>query len=68
MEERSGQLLLDRWTEDEAFRQQMRSDAPAAVESIGVELTDEDRDFLASVDWTLTDEELEALLEKRLMC
>ena len=68
MEKQSGQMLLDRWVEDEAFRTQMRSDAVSAAGSIGVELTDEDIEFLRSVDWTLSDEELEQLLEKGWWC
>jgi hypothetical protein len=68
MEKQSGQILLDRWVEDEAFRTQMRADPVGAASSTGIQLSDEDNEFLRSVDWTLSDEELEQLLEKRLMC
>ena len=68
MDKQHGQLILDRWTEDEAFRTQMRSDPIAAASSTGIELSDEDTEFLRSVDWTLSDEELEQLLEKALWC
>jgi hypothetical protein len=68
MDKQSGQMLLDRWVEDEAFRSQMRSDAVEAAGTIGAELSPEDIEFLRSIDWTLSDQELEQLLEKRLMC
>ena len=50
MDKQHGQMILDRWVEDEAFRTQMRSDAVSAAGSLGVELTDEDTEFLRSVD------------------
>jgi hypothetical protein len=68
MDKQGGQMLLDRWVEDEGFRTQMRSDSLTAARSLGVELSDEDIEFLGSVDWTLSDEELEQLLEKRFFC
>ena len=69
MSNSGGQMLLDRWVEDEGFRAQMRSDPIGAAASTGVELSEKDTEFLRSVDWTLSDEELEALLEKyRLGC
>ena len=68
MDKQHGQTLLDRWVEDEAFRTKMRSDPIGAASSSGIELSDEDNEFLRSVDWTLSDEELEQLLEKAFMC
>jgi hypothetical protein len=68
MEKQSGQMLLDRWVEDESFRTKMRSDPIGAASSTGIELSDEDQEFLRSVDWTLSDEELEQLLEKGWYC
>ena len=68
MDKQHGQLILDRWTEDEAFRTLMRSDPIGAATSTGIELSDEDTEFLRSVDWTLSDEELEQLLEKAFYC
>jgi len=61
-------MLLDRWVEDESFRTQMRSDAVSAAGSLGTELSAEDIEFLRSIDWTLSDEELEQLLEKVFYC
>ena len=69
MDKLGGQTLLDRWVEDEAFRTQMRSDPIGAAASTGLQLSEEDNEFLRSVDWTQSDEELEQLLEKfRLAC
>ena len=68
MDETTGRAVLDRWSEDPGFRSALRADPVTAITGIGVELTDDDREFLAAVDWTLSDEELEALLEKRFYC
>ncbi len=62
MSETGGKMLLDRWVEDTGFRQQMRSDPMGAVATIGADLDEKELEFLRSVDWTLSDEELEALL------
>ena len=70
MESVAAGVLIERWIEDPAFRERMRSDAVAAATELGaedgVELSDEDREYLAALDWTLADEELEPLLEKRM--
>ena len=68
MSEQGGVVLLDRWIEDESFRTALRSDPVEAIRGIGVEPTDEERQWLDGIDWTLSDEELEQLLEKRLAC
>ena len=68
MDEKTGSMLMERWVEDPTFRERMRGDAVGAAGSIGVELSTEDIEFLNSVDWTLSDAELEALLEERLLC
>jgi hypothetical protein len=64
MSEQGMQAVLDRWTEDESFRTQLRSDPEEATRTIGAELDDEQMEFLRSVDWTLSDQELEELLNK----
>ena len=68
MSEHGGVVLLDRWIEDESFRTALRSDPLEAIREVGVEPTDEERQWLTSIDWTLSDEELEQLLEKRFYC
>jgi len=66
--EQGGVKLLDRWIEDESFRTALRSDPVVAVRGLGVEPTVEEREWLTSIDWTLSDEELEQLLEKAFYC
>ena len=68
MSEQGGVVVLDRWIEDESFRTALRSHPIEAIRGLGVEPTDEEQQWLASIDWTLSDEELEQLLEKKLMC
>jgi predicted ribosomally synthesized peptide with nif11-like leader len=68
MSEAGAKALLERWAEDPAFRMQLRSDPDAAVVAIGGGLDEEQLEFLRSVDWTLSDEELEALLEEKMLC
>ena len=50
--------LLDRWTNEPAFREQMRADPEGAVRESGVELDEDEWAALRSADWDLTDEEL----------
>ncbi len=52
MSDQGAQMVLERWTGDESFRQQMRTDPKAAVQSIGADLNEEQLEFLRSVDWT----------------
>jgi hypothetical protein len=59
-------MLIDRWVEDESFRTDMRSDPVAAAERIGLKVSDEQRQYLTGIDWSLSDEELESLLSKHL--
>jgi hypothetical protein len=68
MSEQGGVVLLDRWIEDESFRSALRSDPVQAIREIGVEPNEEERRWLGSIDWSLSDEELEQLLEKRFYC
>ncbi len=57
-------LILERWVEDEAFRGKLRADPEGAAREVGADLTEEDREALRGIDWSLPDEELEVLLEK----
>ena len=62
------QMVMDRWVDDEGFRAELRSDPEAATRGIGADLDAEQLEFLRAVDWTLSDEELEALLNKMAWC
>jgi hypothetical protein len=68
MSEQGAQMIADRWVEDEAFRQQLRQDPDAAARTVGAELEAEQVEWLRSIDWTLSDEELEQLLTKGVWC
>jgi hypothetical protein len=68
MSEQGAQMIADRWVEDEGFRQQLRQDPDAAARSVGADLDTEQLEWLRSIDWTLSDEELEQLLNKPLYC
>jgi hypothetical protein len=56
--------LMDRWTNEPAFRQEMRSDPEAAVQSSGVQLDPDEWAALKDVDWKLSDEDLEERASK----
>ena len=56
--------LMDRWMNEPEFRQQMRSDPEATVRGTGVELDDEEWSALRSMDWNVSDEELQARASK----
>jgi hypothetical protein len=56
------ELLLDRWMNDSAFRDQMRADPEATVRATGAALDEDEWAALRSVDWTQSDEELQSRL------
>ena len=50
------QQLADRFMNDPEFREQMRQDPEGTAERTGLELDEEDRQALRSVDWNQSDE------------
>ncbi|MGQ0711280.1 MAG: Os1348 family NHLP clan protein [Rhodoferax sp.] len=50
--------LMDRWNSDAAFRGAVREDPLAALAGMGLQLSDEEKAAMLSVDWTLPDQEL----------
>jgi hypothetical protein len=50
------------------FRQRMRQDPIAAAEMLDTDLDEHQRKALRSLDWSLSDEELQELLDKHLYC
>lgn len=60
--------LIDRWTEDPAFRAAVRQDPEAAVRSMGLELNADEWAALRAVDWSLSDEELTTRANKGVGC
>lgn len=51
--------LIDRWVNEPHFRTELRDDPEGAVHRSGIELTGEEWAALRSVDWGLSDEQLE---------
>ena len=51
------QQLTDRFINDAQFREEMRRDPEGAAERSGLQLDDEDKQALRSMDWSGTDEE-----------
>jgi hypothetical protein len=58
--------LIDRWINEPAFRQELRTDPEGAVRRSGAELDETEWAALNNVDWNLTDEELQARVSKAL--
>ncbi len=63
------QQLTDRFMNDADFREEMRQDPEGTAQSAGIELDEEDRQALQSVDWSGSDEELmERVSKARMRC
>ena len=64
----SMQQLADRFMNDAEFREQMRQDPEGAAERSGLQLDEEDKQALRSIDWSGTDEELKERVSKGVFC
>ena len=64
----SMQQLDDRFMNDAEFREQMRQDPEGAAERSGLQLDEEDKQALRSIDWSGTDEELKERVSKGVFC
>ena len=58
------QQLADRFMNDPDFREQMRQDPEGAAKRTGLELDEEDRQALQSIEWNQPDEELKERISK----
>ena len=58
------QQLTDRFMNDADFREQMRQDPEGTAERSGLQLDEEDRRTLRSIDWNQPDEELRPRVSK----
>ncbi len=58
------QQLADRFMNDAEFREQMRQDPEGAAERSGLQLDEEDKQTLKSVDWSGSDEQLNERVSK----
>lgn len=52
--------LMDRWSSDAVFRAAVRSDPLSAIAGTGLQLSDEEKAAVQTVDWSLSDQELVA--------
>jgi hypothetical protein len=63
------QQLADRFINDATFRDEMRQDPEGAAERSGLQLDEEDKQALKSVDWSDSDEQLHERVSKlRMYC
>ena len=61
--------LADRFMNDPEFREQMRLDPVGSAERFfGLKLTEEDRQALLSIDWSMPDEQLTERASKAAVC
>ena len=51
--------LTNRWTEDPAFREELRRDPEGAILGTGLQVDDAEWAGLRDTDWSLPDEELQ---------
>ena len=58
--------LVDRWINDPVFRQQMRADPEGTVKRSDAQLDADEWAALRNVDWQLSDEQLQARINKAL--
>jgi hypothetical protein len=65
MSEQGARMVADRWVEDESFREHLRRDPETAARSIGADLDADQIEYLRSLDWSQSDEQLEELITKR---
>jgi len=68
MSEQGAKMIADRWVEDPSFRQDLRDDTEGAAKKIGADLDPEQLEYLRSVDWSQSDEQLEELINKPMWC
>ena len=52
----NAEKLIDKWINDETFRQAIRRDREGAVRAAGMTLSAEERDALGAIDWSQSDE------------
>lgn len=58
------ETLVDKWTNEPAFRDALQRDPESAVREAGVQLNDDEIAALRSTDWSQSDEALQARMSK----
>ncbi len=56
--------LMERWTNDPAFRTSLRDDPEGAVRASGISLSEDEMAALRHMDWSASDEELTSRVSK----
>lgn len=56
--------LVDHWLNYEPFREALRKNPVEAIRQSGIKLTPPELDLIKTVDWSLSDEDLQARLDK----
>ena len=57
--------VMERYTSDLAFKQQLRDNPEEALRRAGIQLDAEDRQMFQQLDWSLPDEQLQQRVSKR---
>jgi hypothetical protein len=60
------EALIDRWTNEPDFREQMQRDPEGTVREAGLDLDPDELAALRAVNWRASDQELQPLLSKML--
>ena len=58
--------IMERYTQDPAFKARLQADPEAAARDAGITLDEEDRQALRGLDFSLPDDQLQARVSKRL--
>jgi hypothetical protein len=56
--------VMDRYSNDAAFREKMRADPQGAIRSSGIQLDEQEMKTIQSMDWNLPDEHLKERVSK----
>ncbi len=64
MKQENIEILMDKWMNEPAFREELKANPEDAVKNAGVTLSDDEMQTLNNVDWSLSDEELQSRISK----
>ncbi len=64
MKQENIEILMDKWMNEPAFREELKANPKDAVKNAGVTLSDDEMQTLNNVDWSLSDEELQSRISK----
>jgi hypothetical protein len=56
--------VMDRFTNDPAFREALRNDPEAAIRDSGIELNEQEMATIRKMDWEIPDEQLHERVSK----